>query len=285
MPRYDKDSLGCRMKGYENVMKNYLDESLPAIVRLDMRAGHSFCKKFARPFDLVFSMSMQGAAEELVEKVPGCRAAYVQSDEISLVLNGANEKGGHSLFFDGAIEKIVSVTASIATLGFNKAFSAIVEAYKSKGTDVSVYEEKLWNAQFDSRAFNLPDVEEVRNYLMWRIMDARRNSVSMIGRSAFSQRELNGKSCEEVARMLADAGNPLEGYPRSDRFGKVVVRYAYDKEAVNPKTGEKVVMERHGWKPFDFDVEDITFEWVEGVYGGGVMKWFPAEESNCESDA
>ena len=273
MPRYDKDSLGCRMKDYENIMKNYLDESLPVIIRLDMRAGHSFCKKFERPFDTVFSMGMQGAAEMLVEKVPGCRLAYVQSDEISLVLNGVNENGEHHIMFDGAVEKLVSVTASIATLGFNKTFADFVEAYKSNGADVSVYEAKLWEAQFDSRAFNLPNTEEVRNYLMWRIMDARRNSVSMIGRSKFTQKQLNNKSCAEVTEMLAEAGCSIESYPRKDRFGKMIVRYAYDKESVNPKTGETVVVERHGWHPFTFDLEDITFEWVEGVYDGAYMYW------------
>lgn len=276
MAKYEKDSLGDRMKAYENEPKGYLDESKPIVIRLDMRAGHSFCKKFERPFDMVFALAMQGAAEKLAEEVPGCRLVYFQSDEISFVLNSENDKGDYHCLFDGAVEKLVSVTASIATLGFNKTFAAIVEAYKRKGIDVSVYEPKMWNAQFDSRAFNLPNAEEVRNYLMWRIMDARRNSVSMIGRSVFSQKELMNKNTNEVSEMLGAAGHPLSDYPKRCRLGMFVLRYAYDKESVNPKTGESVTVERHGWKPFDFDLEDVTFDWVEKVYAGGYMRWKPA---------
>lgn len=260
------------MKDYENIMKNYLDETAPVVIRLDMRAGHSFCKKFARPFDNVFSESMKAAAKQLAEQVPGCRLAYVQSDEISLVLNGMNEHGQYHILFDGAVEKLVSITASIATLGFNKAYADIISKLEDEGVDVSVYIPKVWQAQFDSRAFNLPDVEEVRNYLMWRMMDARRNSVSMIGRSVFSQKELNGKSVDEVAHMLDQSGNPLDGYRKTDRLGKIVARHAYDKESKNPKTGEKVVVERHAWKSIEFDLEDITFDWVSDAYNGKYMR-------------
>lgn len=280
MPQYEKDSLGCRMKEYENKYKNYVESGVPKIIRLDMRAGHSFCKKFERPFDKIFALSMQGAAEKLVDEIPGCRLAYFQSDEISLVINDVNDYGESAMMFDGGVEKLVSVTASIATLGFNKTFAALVEAYKNKGVDISVYESKLWNAQFDSRIFTLPDTIEVRNYLMWRIMDARRNSVSMIGRSVFSQKQLNGKRVDEVIDMLDTAGNPIEDYPKRYRNGMFVLRYAYDKESENPKTGEKVVVERHGWRPFDFDLEDVSFEWVAGVYDGGYMRWYPSDDND-----
>lgn len=34
-----KDSLGDRMKGYENVSRNYLTRRIPAIIRIDELVG------------------------------------------------------------------------------------------------------------------------------------------------------------------------------------------------------------------------------------------------------
>lgn len=272
---HEKDSLGNRMKEYENRYKNYLDAELPVVIRLDMRAGHSFCRHLNKPFDDMFFLAMQGAAEKLVEELPGCRLAYFQSDEISLVLNSENERGKHHLLFGGGVEKLTSVSASIATLGFNKTFADFYDAFSSRGQDMSVYKPLLWTAQFDSRVFNLPSTEEVRNYLMWRIMDARRNSVSMIGRSQFTQKQLHGKTTTDVKKMLEDAGHPIEDWAREKRLGSFVLRIAYDKESENPITKERVTVERHGWKPFGFDIDDITQNWIDGVYAGEYMRYVP----------
>lgn len=47
------DSLGDRMKGYEGVSRNFLTRRVPAIIRLDGKAFHTFTKGMEKPFDLV----------------------------------------------------------------------------------------------------------------------------------------------------------------------------------------------------------------------------------------
>ena len=54
----DTSDLAKRMKGYEERNRYYLQRRMPVILRLDMRAGHSFTKGFERPFDEVFIKSM-----------------------------------------------------------------------------------------------------------------------------------------------------------------------------------------------------------------------------------
>lgn len=49
----DRSDLAERMKGYEKRNRYYLQRRMPVILRLDMRAGHSFTKGFKRPFDEV----------------------------------------------------------------------------------------------------------------------------------------------------------------------------------------------------------------------------------------
>ena len=66
----DKTTLGNRMKEYyENPYRFYLPRRSPMIIRLDMRAGHSFTKGFQRPFDDIFIKSIQETAKYLCENV------------------------------------------------------------------------------------------------------------------------------------------------------------------------------------------------------------------------
>ena len=57
------------------------------IIMLD---GHSFSKKvknaFKRPFDEVFIDAMNKTAQYLCESIQGAKIAYVQSDEISILV-------------------------------------------------------------------------------------------------------------------------------------------------------------------------------------------------------
>lgn len=80
----DRSDFAERMKGYEKRNRYYLQRRMPVILRLDMRAGHSFTKGFKRPFDEVFIKSMQETAKYLCENIQNCKLSYQQSDEITL---------------------------------------------------------------------------------------------------------------------------------------------------------------------------------------------------------
>lgn len=57
-----KDSLGDRMKGYENISRIYLTKRLPVIVRIDGKAFHSYTKGLKSPFDDLLIQTMQDTA-------------------------------------------------------------------------------------------------------------------------------------------------------------------------------------------------------------------------------
>lgn len=80
------DSLGDRMKGYEGVSRNFLTRRVPAIIRLDGKAFHTFTKGMEKPFDPVLTQAMQETMKYLCENIQGCVLGYTQSDEITLVL-------------------------------------------------------------------------------------------------------------------------------------------------------------------------------------------------------
>ena len=148
-----KDSLGDRMKDqYENRTRYLLPRRTYTIIRLDGKAFHTFTRYCEKPYDDILRYAMGEAMLELCSEVQGCKMGYQQSDEISLVLTDF-ETDATDAWFDGNIQKIASVSASIATMRFNKFVSRYIGQVTWANT----------NALFDSRVFTIADRIEVIN--------------------------------------------------------------------------------------------------------------------------
>ena len=210
----DRTTLGDRMKNnYENITRYYLTRRMPVIIRIDGKAFHTFTRGFKKPFDDILVNTMQDTMKYLCENVQGCVLGYTQSDEISLILTDYAELTTDA-WFGNNLQKMCSVSASMATLAFNKAFTDNIVKYIDSNLDadcgvtkdLTEYTKILINARnkgamFDSRVFTIPK-EEVCNYFIWRQQDSTRNSIQSVGQANFSQRELNGKSCNDIQDML-----------------------------------------------------------------------------------
>lgn len=234
----DTSELANRMKDYEKRNRYYLQKRLPVIIRLDSRAGHTFTKGFKRPFDEIFIKSMQVAAQYLCENIQGCQCAYIQSDEITLLLVDY-EKLNTDSWFDYRTDKIISISAAMATLAFNKYFTSNAEMYIDNFYETWNYsdvEEKYvkvlekaikMGLVFDSRVFNLPK-EEVTNNFYWRQLDCSRNSIQMVGQANFSHKELQHKSCNDIQDMLmTHKGINWNDFPTYQKRGSCVIKEYY----------------------------------------------------------
>ena len=217
-----KLTLGSRMKEYENANKAFLTKRMPIIIRIDGRAFHSFTRGFKKPFDNYLMGCMWQTAQDLCANIEGCKIAYTQSDEISLFLNNY-ESLETSAWFNNNIQKIASISASMATLYFNNAFN---EMCKNMNDGV-IYKRKLGTAMFDARAFVLPK-EEVCNYFIWRQQDAMRNSVQMVGQANFSHKQLQGKNCENIKNMLKDIGVDYDNFTPCQKYGACIIKERYE---------------------------------------------------------
>lgn len=111
----NRDSLGDRMKRYENVPKVSLVRRMPVIIRLDGKAFHTFTRGFVKPFDTLLMQTMNDTMKYLCENIQGCVMGYTQSDEISLVLVDYQTLTSDA-WFDNNVEKMCSIAASMATL-------------------------------------------------------------------------------------------------------------------------------------------------------------------------
>jgi len=221
-----QDSLGNRMKSYECVNKNFLIPNTPTIIRIDGKAFHSFTKGMKRPFDEILIRSMNETSKYLCENIMGCKLAYVQSDEITLLLTDYDTIQSQA-WFGGNIQKIVSVSASMATMAFNKAFTDIVHNAPITVEETFLYYAKIGFAMFDSRVFQLPK-EEVINNFIWRQQDATRNSILSIAYSYFSSSETHGKSCNELQEMLMTRKQVnWNDFKVSEKRGRTIVKENY----------------------------------------------------------
>ena len=219
--------LAERMKNYEQPTRAYLEGKCHSILRVDGVCFHTYTKQFANCFSNEVIHAMDSAATALLLGVQGSVGVYVQSDEISVLFT--NTKGDKTqLWFDGNIQKICSVGASIATAEFNDAIY-LENGIKPQG-----------RALFDGRVFMLPK-EDVCNYFVWRTRDARRNSVSQLARLYYSHRELLGKSGLVMLQMLRDKGvNAMEELTARMYSGCLYVR-----EKVPIETDEGDLVQRN----------------------------------------
>lgn len=203
----DGTEFGDRMKSFEVVDKKYLFKEQPVIIRVDGKAFHTYCKGFEKPYDMRLSKIMWQTAKYLCENIQNVEIAYTQSDEISLFLSAYKEEKTQ-LWFGGNVEKMVSISAGMAVVGFNQE--------RLKG-DLC----RTW-ALFDSRAYNVPK-DEVINYFIWRQKDCMRNFVQAVARNHFSQRQLNNQNVPAMKKMLEEKGVNLSDYP--DAYARGVCFY------------------------------------------------------------
>lgn len=246
------------MKRYEKHGMGILDSKVPVIIRVDGKSFSKLTRGLDKPWDSTFIECMQETARYLAENIQGCKLAYVQSDEISLLLTDFETEDTQG-WFGYKVQKMASVSAALASTAFTTSFFNYFEEYQKE-----VLSKKLLPV-FDSRCFSVKD-HDVSNYFTWRQKDAIRNSVQMLARAYFSHKQCNNKSCEELKEMLRGINVHWELEDSYCRRGGCVVKVKEDAQVsyTDKRTGEENTIEvtRNVWK---VDT-DIPLFWEDRNY-------------------
>ena len=208
------DDMGDRMKMYESGTSDRLMPLVPVIARLDGKAFHSFTKKRGceKPFDENFVKTMQDVTHFLMKKT-NALAGYCQSDEITLMWFSENPKS-QKVFFDRRLLKMVSVLAAYASVRFNNIWN------HREGLSLSYPITDDNPPVFDCRVWVVPNKDEAANAFLWRIEDARTNSIQALAQSKFSHKSMQGQSnLELIARLKDDEGIDWNELPQHLRYG------------------------------------------------------------------
>jgi len=177
---------------------------------------------------------MDNTAIYLCQNIQGAKFAFVQSDEISVLVTDF-DKLDTDAWFDGNIQKIVSVSASMATAKFNqlRTIRHIIDGYDGGSGVVNITArfmeklEKLPLAEFDARTFTIPMDVEVENYFIWRQQDTVRNSISSVAQSLYSAKQLNGKNTSQLQDMIHEKGQNWNDYEPHYKRGRFIRKVTY----------------------------------------------------------
>lgn len=187
MSKEEKDLFGNRMKQYE---ERYTSTKLPSyqpiVARIDGKGFSKFTKGFEKPFDVKLADAFIETTKSIMAAT-NATCGYAQSDEITLVYDG-NENPASEHYFGGKVSKLNSVFASMATAFFNKEISSEVDT----------------PAFFDCRVFSVPDRIEASNAVLWRVQDARKNSISAFTRYTIGHAKMQNLSGLEMIRLVEE---------------------------------------------------------------------------------
>ena len=233
-----RDELGDRMKkNYENRTRILLPRRTYTMIRIDGKAFHTYTRGLLQPFDGGLITDMNSTAEYLCKNIQGAKIGFVQSDEISILMTDF-DKLDTDAWFDGNIQKIVSVAASNAASKFNQLrYLRYIKERWNNGMGVTTIThrwlelfEEFKLADFDARTFTIPSLTEVCNYFIWRQQDTVRNSISSVAQSFYSSKELTGKNMSQQQDMIHEKGANWNDFDPMLKRGRFVFKKEVDME-------------------------------------------------------
>ena len=217
-----KASLADRMRAYRDVTDFVLTHRMPVLAHIDGIGFSKYTRKCAKPFDQELGDVMMEVAYGIVERVQGAVFAYVQSDEINLLLHGyqALESQPHR---GNRLQKLVSDLSGPPSAHFTRLSHHIWKPGELEG---------IKEASFAAAVFPVPE-NDVANYFVHRQQDAMRNSVQMLARSLHSHKQIEHKSVAEMKEMCGAKGRDWDKLDLRWQRGACVYRRPSDGKVVN----------------------------------------------------
>src|SRR5579885_2597184 len=146
--------LKDRIESYQSVTDHKLMARVPIIVSVNGRAFSRLTQLLDKPFCPKFSECIISTMLRLCSEVDGALFAYQFNDEINLVMRN-DQNPDTNPWYDNRLQKICSVTSSIATVHFNDCATRINLNMTGDPT-------------FTSEVFTVPNVAEAINTLVYK---------------------------------------------------------------------------------------------------------------------
>lgn len=230
------------------------------IIFLDGRSfSHMVKNKFLKPFDDDFIRMMNETAKYVCKNVQGCKFAFVQSDEISLVLTDFDTPTTDA-FFSYRLCKMQSIIASLATAKFNQLMLSYNIERNAYDNCLFDSEDTLYSAndavraidnaplyQFDCKCWNVPTYNDVFAWILYRQNDCIKNSKQQTAQTCIPHKELLGINTDEQIALLKETkGIDWNLFPNDRKYGRFIW-----KEEVQLVSDDGYQYTRHMWKTHD----------------------------------
>lgn len=253
--------LGDRMKALQSLRDYKLDKKEYVLCHIDGRAFSKLIKhNFELPFDDKFIEFMNQTAIYLCKSIQGCKLAYVQSDEISLLLTDfSKEETGN--FFQYRLCKLQSVIASLATGEFNRLwYCDQIINNPSDAVDIISSRKPV---QFDCKAWNVYEYNDAFAWFKFRQNDCIRNSKQQAAQTYVKPKKklVNLSSDQQIELLKNEYGIDWNEYSNGKKYGRLIRRCIYEAEGENPIIHEKEMSIRYKWVAEDAPI--FTNEYFE----------------------
>jgi len=146
--------LKDRIESYQSVTDHRLMARVPIIVSVNGRAFSRLTQLIDKPFCPKFSECIVSTMLRLCSDVDGTLFAYQYNDEINLVVRN-DQSPDTAPWCDNRLQKICSLTSSIATVHFNDCATTIKLDLTGDPT-------------FTSQVFTVPNVAEAINAIVYK---------------------------------------------------------------------------------------------------------------------
>ena len=254
MDAFDTNDMSLKEKSkfFQNKRNYEINTDGYILAHIDGRSFSKMVKnKFKKPFDDNFIDMMNKTAEYLCENVQACHLAYVQSDEITLLLKKNNPDG--DVFFGGRLCKMQSIIASIATAKFNQLMILYNMEYHPNINPLNTIENTALY-QFDCKVWDVPTANDAIAWFLFRNIDCIRNSKQQAAQSYLSHKELLGLHTDDQIELLFDkAGVDWNCYKNGEKYGRLI--YKIEEEFETEIKGETVKYIRNKFRANDcFDL-------------------------------
>lgn len=234
---------------YESRSQTHLTRRIPVIMRVDGKAFHTYTKGLNKPFDGELMDDMDNTAIHLCQNIQGAKCAYVQSDEISILITDYDTLQTDA-WFDYNVQKMCSISAGYAAGKFNQLrLLRIIDKPQTRTIAVNDVS-SITLANFDSRVANYPK-EEVANYFLARQKDAVKNSIASVAQSLYSPKELHGKNDNQQQELIFQKGINWNDFSVGEKRGRFIVKNTY-------WNGELVISKEVLDKYGDYNIEQYT---------------------------
>jgi tRNA(His) guanylyltransferase len=206
--------LADRISGYQAIADTKLLSRVPIIISVNGRSFSKITSLLDKPFCPKVSECILNTMLRLCTDIEGALFAYQYNDEIVIVAR--NDQSNETIpWFDNRVQKICSITSSIATLHFNRCANAV---------DLNLMGEAI----FASQVFVVPNIMEATNTLVYKQQNNFQTSIQF---ACFYEllnkydkdtirNMINGLSIDEKIDLLHQECNiDFNEYPTSFRRG------------------------------------------------------------------
>lgn len=231
---------------------------MPNCYTLVMLDGRSFSKmvkkKFELPFDDNFIDMMNETAKYICKKIQGALFAYVQSDEISILLS---DKG--DTFFGGRLNKMQSIIASMAASKFNQLMMLYNLKNGIEPNDPMKIVESTNLVDFDCKVWNVPTFNDAIAWFIYRQIDCIRNSKQQAAQTYLSfEQLLNQDTDKQITLLKVNKGIDWETeYDDGKKFGRFIYKEITPMRVYVEKLDKEIKCNRSLWSThFAFELTD-----------------------------